>query len=56
MHKKNDRTENQEFSPNFIESAEVLLLSPYIGGDTVKQHGWNAFLFDVDLFYGDFCC
>ena len=41
---------NQEFSPNFIESAEVLLLSPYIGGDTVQQHGWNAFLFDVDLF------
>jgi len=27
----------QEFSPNFIESAEVLLLSPYIGGDTVKK-------------------
>ena len=36
--KKRPKT-NQEFSPNFVESAEVLLLSPYIGGDTVQQHG-----------------
>ncbi|CAL1163053.1 unnamed protein product [Cladocopium goreaui] len=26
-----------EFSPKFVQSAEVLLLSPYIGGDTVKK-------------------